>query len=254
MKFAALARVLEARGALYATHSRGMRSDLECGPIEEAIDLGRETGVTVEFSPHGYQPSEQVGKPEPSWCRSSMTPVRKVLTSSLTFTLTTRLRHHSPNISPLGSRRAGPRLFGRGWPILSNAPVPLPTCRMGGSAGFRGLWDRFVISHSPDGYGVASSLADLSEEAGTDPHELTIQLCEKYGNELHVVLFYRTEEDMETFLAHPLAVVGSDGNAISLDQPVARPHPRSFGTFPRVLGRYVREKNVLTLVEAIRKE
>jgi N-acyl-D-aspartate/D-glutamate deacylase len=115
------------------------------------------------------------------------------------------------------------------------------------------LWDRFMISHAPDGYGVASTLADLSEATSTEPRELTIQLCERYGNELQVVLFYRTEEDMETFLAHPLAIVGSDGNAIPIHQPTARPHPRSFGTFPRVLGRYVREKRVLTLTDAVRK-
>jgi N-acyl-D-aspartate/D-glutamate deacylase len=115
------------------------------------------------------------------------------------------------------------------------------------------LWDRFVVSHSPDGYGVASSLADLAAEADVDPYELTIQLCERYGNELQVVLFYRTEEDMETFLAHPLSVVGSDGNAIPLHQPTARPHPRSFGTFPRVLGRYTRDRGVLQLADAVHK-
>ena len=55
------------------------------------------------------------------------------------------------------------------------------------------------------------------------------------------------------FLRHPLAVIGSDGNAIPLDQPTACPHPRSFGTFPRVLGRYVRERAALELPEAVRK-
>jgi N-acyl-D-aspartate/D-glutamate deacylase len=55
------------------------------------------------------------------------------------------------------------------------------------------------------------------------------------------------------FLGHPLAVVGSDGNAIPLDQPTACPHPRNFGTFPRVLGRYVRERAALELPDAVRK-
>jgi N-acyl-D-amino-acid deacylase len=68
-----------------------------------------------------------------------------------------------------------------------------------------------------------------------------------------VVLFYRTEEDVSSFLRHPLAVVGSDGNAIPLEQASAKPHPRSFGTFPRVLGRYVRDGALLELPDAIRK-
>ena len=67
-----------------------------------------------------------------------------------------------------------------------------------------------------------------------------LALCERYGNEVEVVLFYRTESDMLAFLGHPYAVVGSDGSAMALDQGADRPHPRSFGTFPRVLGRYVR--------------
>ena len=115
------------------------------------------------------------------------------------------------------------------------------------------LWDRFVVSVSPSGEEDGSSIAELSETSGIDPYELTLQLCEKYGNQLQVVLFYRVEEDVEVFLAHPLAVVGSDGNAMPLDQGTARPHPRSFGTFPRVLGRFTREKETLELPDAIRK-
>jgi N-acyl-D-aspartate/D-glutamate deacylase len=58
---------------------------------------------------------------------------------------------------------------------------------------------------------------------------------------------------MTRFLAHPLAIVGSDGNAQPLRERPDRPHPRAFGTFPRVLGRYVRDSPVLGLAEAVRK-
>lgn len=115
------------------------------------------------------------------------------------------------------------------------------------------LWDRFVVSSSPDGYGIAKTLEELAASEGVDPYELTLQLCERYGNRLQVVLFYRSEEDVAKFLAHPLSVIGSDGNAIPLDQPTACPHPRNFGTFPRVLGMYAREKGVLELADAVRK-
>ena len=58
---------------------------------------------------------------------------------------------------------------------------------------------------------------------------------------------------MRTFLTHPLSMVGSDGSAIPFDTRGEQPHPRSFGTYPRVFGRYVREQQVLTLEEAVRK-
>ena len=59
------------------------------------------------------------------------------------------------------------------------------------------------------------------------------------------------EEDVERIMRHPLTVIASDG---SLSRPgVGHPHPRAYGTFVRVLGRYVRERRVLTLEDAVRK-
>jgi len=60
---------------------------------------------------------------------------------------------------------------------------------------------------------------------------------------------------MRYALRQPFVSIGSDGLALATDGPLSagHPHPRSYGTFPRVLGRYVREEHVLTLEEAIRK-
>jgi N-acyl-D-aspartate/D-glutamate deacylase len=60
-------------------------------------------------------------------------------------------------------------------------------------------------------------------------------------------------EDMVEFLRHPASIVGSDGVAMAWDALSERPHPRFYGTFPRVLGRYVREKGALHLEDAVRK-
>jgi len=56
-------------------------------------------------------------------------------------------------------------------------------------------------------------------------------------------------------MTHPLTMIGSDGSARATKGVLAsgKPHPRGFGTFPRVLARYVRERQVLTLTEAVRK-
>jgi N-acyl-D-aspartate/D-glutamate deacylase len=70
-----------------------------------------------------------------------------------------------------------------------------------------------------------------------------------------LIVFNRLEEDVEQFVSHPLGMIGSDGRAIATDglwsaEPV---HPRFYGTFPRVLAHYVRERGALPLEEAIRK-
>ena len=59
------------------------------------------------------------------------------------------------------------------------------------------------------------------------------------------------EEDVERIMKHPFTMIGSDGRLV--EPGMGHPHPRWYGTFPRVLGRYVREKNTLELSEAIRK-
>ena len=69
------------------------------------------------------------------------------------------------------------------------------------------------------------------------------------------VYAHHTEEDMTVALAQPWCSIGSDGYALATDGPLRRgnPHPRSFGTFPRVLGVYVRELKTLRLEDAVRK-
>jgi N-acyl-D-aspartate/D-glutamate deacylase len=64
-----------------------------------------------------------------------------------------------------------------------------------------------------------------------------------------------SEQNIDRILAHPQGMVCSDGGAFAIDGPSRRghPHPRGLGTFPRVLGRYVRERKALTLEQAIRK-
>jgi N-acyl-D-amino-acid deacylase len=66
---------------------------------------------------------------------------------------------------------------------------------------------------------------------------------------------HHTEKDMNLAMRQPWCSIGSDGSAYAIEGPLRRgnPHPRNFGTFPRVLGVYVRERGVLTLEDAVRK-
>jgi N-acyl-D-amino-acid deacylase len=87
------------------------------------------------------------------------------------------------------------------------------------------------------------------------PMAVLFELLEKNGGSVPTVYFHHSESDMRYALQQPFVSIGSDGTAVATDGPLSNghPHPRYYGTFPRVLGRYVREEHLLTLEEAIRK-
>ena len=84
--------------------------------------------------------------------------------------------------------------------------------------------------------------------------ELFDFLIEQNGS-VSTVYAHHTEEDMNLALSQPWCSVGSDGSAYAIEGKLRRgnPHPRNFGTFPRVLGVYVRELKLLRLEDAVRK-
>ena len=79
------------------------------------------------------------------------------------------------------------------------------------------------------------------------------ELLENNKGSVPTVYFHHSEEDMRYALKQPWVSIGSDGTAVTEKGPLAagNPHPRYFGTFPRILGVYVRERHVLTLEQAI---
>ena len=88
-----------------------------------------------------------------------------------------------------------------------------------------------------------------------DPYVLATEMLGRNRGNVGMVGFAMSEANLERILTHSRGMVSSDGSAVALDGPARRghPHPRSLGTFPRVLSRYVRERKVLTLQQAISK-
>ena len=93
-------------------------------------------------------------------------------------------------------------------------------------------------------------LKDIAAEQAIDIRDLVRNLLTApKGDRTLCIHFIIDEADIETNLAHKDMMVGSDG----IPDLNGMPHPRLFGTFPRILGKYVRERGVLTLPEAVRR-
>ncbi len=96
------------------------------------------------------------------------------------------------------------------------------------------------------------SIAEIAKIRGRDPVSTCFDLIFEEGIFIYGVHHTMSEEDVKTVMRVPWVSVGSDGSALNLNYP-GKPHPRSFGTNPRVLGKYTREEKLLTLEEAVRK-
>lgn len=121
-----------------------------------------------------------------------------------------------------------------------------------------GSWDRVLISAvvTEKNRGVeGSSILEASKAAGKPPFEFVRDLLVEENDQVGMINFTMKEENLKRFLAHPLVGVGSDGEARAPYGVLSRgkPHPRSYGTFARYLGKYAREEKVLPLETAIMK-
>jgi len=213
-----LASAANAYSALYTTHMRN-EGDRLLEAVEETLTIGKESDVHVHISHH-----KSAGQPNWGKVRESLERVDAALRSGQKVTL---------DVYPYtaGSGRMI-EYFNLEKINRSFAEViQLASC-----AAFREYEGRMLI--------------DIAKEENVDITDLVRKILTAPGGEKTIcVHFIIDEKDIETNLAHADMMVGSDG----IPDLRGRPHPRLFGTFPRVLGKYVRERGILSLPEAVRR-
>jgi N-acyl-D-amino-acid deacylase len=121
-----------------------------------------------------------------------------------------------------------------------------------------GSWDKVVISSVVSEKNrplQGKDVQSAAREARKDPYAFMRDLIIEERDMVGMVTFIMNEDNLKRILSHPLVGVGCDGSAVApygiLSQ--GKPHPRNYGTFPRVLGRYVREEKILPLETMIMK-
>jgi len=104
------------------------------------------------------------------------------------------------------------------------------------------------VQNPADRPSIGKNLQELSEIRGIPPVRVVLQLLADNEGSVNMVSFNQSEENLRKSLQHPLSLIISDGFYVR-----GRPHPRLSGTFPFLLGTFVREKGWLTLEDAVRK-
>jgi len=123
-----------------------------------------------------------------------------------------------------------------------------------GSGGGNGVMLSSVLNPQLRKY-EGMTLTAIGKQMGKDPRDAVMDLVIADRGNSDVVISIMREDDVVAALKHPLVSVDTDSGAKAEDGPMSesKSHPRAFGTFARILGKYVRDENVLRLEEAIRK-
>jgi N-acyl-D-aspartate/D-glutamate deacylase len=111
-------------------------------------------------------------------------------------------------------------------------------------------WDGILVSTTSSHAYEGLTLAEIAEQRGTSPVDALLHVLVEERLQASMVVFGLSEDDVMSVLAYARTTIGTDGLPPGRG---GRPHPRMYGTFPRFLGRYVRERQVLPLGEAVRR-
>jgi N-acyl-D-amino-acid deacylase len=248
-----LGQVAARHGAVYATHARAVAGK-ERDAIQEAIEVGRASGARVEFSHLAINDPRSWGSASESLALFDQARVAGVDVQFDVYPYDASASSIAQYL-PTWLTTGGPETARRLLADQATRAKALTELAGGWYGGIPWMWDRVLVTQSGPGdhESPGHTVEQLAATWGCDPGEAALRLFESSGNALQVAMFYRTEEDMVEFLRHPASVIGSDGVAVAQGSLSDKPHPRFYGTFPRVLGRYVREKAVLSLEDAVRK-
>ncbi len=257
----ALAKVAAEYGGVYDSHIRGEGKTL-MKALDEALEIGEKAGIPVQISHHKVASKSIWGK-----SRETMKMFEDARTHGVDVTVdqypykagsTSLMTLLPPWVHSGGNAAALERL---------RDPVQRERMRLEIEEGIPG-WENFAGELGWENVYVTSvktdenkavegmNMVEVKEHRGA-PDEFTAlyELLLEEEGVAGMVIFYGDEDDVKRIMRHPLQMVGTDAGCCNVEGPFRRgkPHPRHYGTYPRILGRYVREEKTLRLEEAVRK-
>src|SRR5690606_14156841 len=122
-----------------------------------------------------------------------------------------------------------------------------------------GGWDGVVLVNARNDANAqyeGMTLTEIARETGKDPADAAWDIVAEGRGRVMAIYHMMSEQDIEQALQFPWVSIGSDAGAALVPgsaDVLGLPHPRSYGTFPRVIAHYVKERGVLTLPDAIRR-
>lgn len=250
-----LCKVVAKYGGIYTSHIRGEGETL-IDSVKEAIEIGKKAGVPVEISHHKASGKSNWGK-----VKQTLKMIDEARSIGVDVTC---------DVYPYlaGSTGLDALLPAHAWEggieklveKLKNRKIRKRLRRemKGGQSNLSIAdgWDTIMIAYCKGNREYeGKTIAEIAEQKRIDPFDFVFDLLIEEKASVAIVLFTMCERDMRAVLRHSVSMIGSDSSAAAPYGVLGKgkPHPRTYGTFPRVLGEYVRRKKLLTLENAIRK-
>lgn len=256
----ALAKVAAKYGGIYISHIRGESFNL-FNALDEAIGIGREAGLPVVIF------HLKVGA-KANWGRmqEALDKLEKANAAGARVTATM----YPYTAGGTGLAATLPLWVQEGGREQMLARLNDPAVRARARAEIESKidgWENLLLAATFDGIQVASvppeldqsivgkRIAQIAAERKRDPWEVYFQLLIDSGGRVGALYHMMSEGDVATGLRSGLVTIGTDSAALRTEGVLSRgaPHPRSYGTFPRVLSKYVRDDKVLTLSDAVKR-
>jgi N-acyl-D-amino-acid deacylase len=249
-----LSKVASQFNGIYASHIRS-EGDSLIPALTEAIKIGEEANIPVHVAHH-----KVIGKN--NWGKSVETLKMMAEARARGIEITCDQYPYRAGstflaaVLPPSILSDGPKVFSEKLKDPTIRREVIAEIEKGGEGQWENLikgagFENLVIAVSPNHHHyIGKSIDDIAKRENKSPYDVIFDLVVEEKRSTVVILFVMNDEDIERIMQSPFTMIGTDGIP---GFGVSRVHPRFTGTFPKILGRYVREKGVLSLEEAIRK-
>ncbi len=253
-----LARVATNYGGIYSTHIRG-EGDPLIDAVAEAIEIGEKAKIPVEISHHKAMGMRNWGKVQETLRMMEEARERGVEVTADVYAWTanaTGLTAMLPHWVHEGGKDAMlERLRDE------DTRKKIKKDMVEGILGWESLvsecgWDRVMITRCPNHEDYEGRMIqELADEEGVDAYDFAFDLLVDEDCRVSIVVFSIDEDDAIYVMKHPLTMIASDSSSIVPRGYIGRgkPHPRGYGNVVKFLGIYVREKELMTLEQGVRK-
>ena len=248
-EMAELCTVLKDYGAFYETHMRN-EGDRVVEAVAEAIEVARRADIPLQICHHKVLQEANWGK-----CRITTEIIEKAREEGIDVQCdqypyrasATSLDSNAPDWAFDGGVEA----------LLERLKDPETRKRINAEAeeSHVGRWDKIFVSSTASSeyaWTVGKNIAEIAEIRGVSCADACFDIIVDSGDRAGEINYGMCEEDIEFIMRKPYVMTGSDGQSLGLDFD-GIPHPRNYGTFPRVIAHYARDRKLFTVEEAVRK-